>query len=408
MRIVVSCSELGRWPSSWPSVYPPIAMQAAASIPAASSGPAGGCCRIAPILAGHSAYGRFRRRKTFSLSRRKSLDGGLDVRPGAEILPASVADQREGLLEMLAHFEIAAMLTSGRKQARAMRQVVRRFLWACRIDQGTRMSAAAQQITLITAGAVEEYLADLTRTGHAPATVRNHRSALSCFCRFLMRQGLLEANPAGEIRLGRSEQRVPQWLSDDEIVLLLELARSHAIWPEVCLALATGLRVGELARLQWGDIDRRRRTLTVRKSKSHHPRTVPLCRCALLALRMQRQRVPSMEHVFPARQVWRGGWRWVDHPRDGNWWVRALKPMKAAIAKFDTLTGAGRGWYLFRHTFASRAAQAGVSLYKLAQWMGHSDVRTTEIYAHLQAGYDPDIERGAPMPAANRKKKRSQ
>ena len=51
----------------------------------------------------------------------------------------------------------------------------------------------------------------------------------------------------------------------------------------------------------------------------------------------------------------------------------------------------------FRHTFASRPAQAGVSLYKLAQWMGHSDLRTTEIYAHLQAGCDEEIEKAAPM-----------
>lgn len=43
-----------------------------------------------------------------------------------------------------------------------------------------------------------------------------------------------------------------------------------------------------------------------------------------------------------------------------------------------------------------QAARAGVSLYKLAQWLGHSDVRTTQIYAHLQAGYNGKIEKAAP------------
>ena len=46
--------------------------------------------------------------------------------------------------------------------------------------------------------------------------------------------------------------------------------------------------------------------------------------------------------------------------------------------------------HVMRHTFASLAAQAGVSLYKIGVWMGHSSSEVTEIYAHL-AAYDPDI-----------------
>jgi integrase len=53
----------------------------------------------------------------------------------------------------------------------------------------------------------------------------------------------------------------------------------------------------------------------------------------------------------------------------------------------------GRGWHLLRHTFARRLAQQGVSLYKIAAWLGHRDIRTTQVYAHLQAAYDPEIER---------------
>lgn len=48
--------------------------------------------------------------------------------------------------------------------------------------------------------------------------------------------------------------------------------------------------------------------------------------------------------------------------------------------------------HVMRHTFASLAAQAGISLYKIGQWMGHSSSEVTEIYAHL-AAYDSDINR---------------
>jgi integrase len=48
--------------------------------------------------------------------------------------------------------------------------------------------------------------------------------------------------------------------------------------------------------------------------------------------------------------------------------------------------------HVLRHTFASLAAQAGVSLYKIGTWMGHTMSEVTEIYAHL-AQFDPDINR---------------
>lgn len=48
--------------------------------------------------------------------------------------------------------------------------------------------------------------------------------------------------------------------------------------------------------------------------------------------------------------------------------------------------------HALRHTFASTLAQRGVSLYKIAAWMGHSTAQVTELYAHLTA-YDEDIRR---------------
>jgi site-specific recombinase XerD len=45
-----------------------------------------------------------------------------------------------------------------------------------------------------------------------------------------------------------------------------------------------------------------------------------------------------------------------------------------------------------RHTFASIAAQQGVSIYTIASWMGHSAIEVTELHAHL-SGFEDDIER---------------
>ena len=55
------------------------------------------------------------------------------------------------------------------------------------------------------------------------------------------------------------------------------------------------------------------------------------------------------------------------------------------VAKLEWVTP-----HVLRHTFGSQLAMAGVSIYKISQWMGHSHVETTKIYAHLQK-QDEDI-----------------
>ena len=56
----------------------------------------------------------------------------------------------------------------------------------------------------------------------------------------------------------------------------------------------------------------------------------------------------------------------------------------------------GKGYvgltHTLRHTFASHLVSNGVSLYKVSRWLGHKDLTTTQIYAHLAPG-DNDINR---------------
>lgn len=62
---------------------------------------------------------------------------------------------------------------------------------------------------------------------------------------------------------------------------------------------------------------------------------------------------------------------------------------------FDTVKeAAGVDWitpHKLRHTFASQHAIAGVSLYKIGTWLGHADMKATQIYAHLSPD-DDDID----------------
>jgi len=277
-------------------------------------------------------------------------------------------------------------------------RAVRRDLPACTARAVGRMlwwMSAVEPRDIVTAS-VKRCLAAMAAEGRAPKTLHNYLSAISSFCQFLVENGRLSTNPCRSIRLARLDRGVPCYLLPDELELALAVARKCGIWAEIMVDVSTGLRLGELARLRWEEIDFNNRQLLVSRSKSGRPRTIPLCADAIAALQAQYQLTGKFEHVFPARRTWRGGWRYIDQQRSQQSFLHAFAPIQNAVAKFRSCRGTGRAFHLLRHTFASRLAQAGVSLYKIAAWLGHSDPKTTQIYAHLQPGFDDEIEAVGP------------
>ena len=251
----------------------------------------------------------------------------------------------------------------------------------------------------LTAGKVEGFLLAEHRNGKSAHTIHNYHGAISRFCGYLTRKGVLSENVAHGIPLPAIEERPPIYLTEQEIDLALRIARRDHIFCEVVLALYTGLRMTELRLLEWKDVNLRWRYLIVRKSKSRRPRKVWLSRGAIEALKEQQGKTGQFPHVFPGGRPGgtingRGAWA-RRGPRGHEWWTSALEGIQGRIEKFQQLPKqtCGRGWHLFRHTFASRAVQAGVSLYKVSQWLGHRNMTTTQRYAHLQTSFDDDIER---------------
>ncbi len=294
-----------------------------------------------------------------------------------------------GLRGLVQEFRLVSALSASRAQASRNASVVDNFL------QVERIRRAGD----ITAPVIQSYLVALLEAGRSQKTLINHAGSLSRFCDFLIGKGLLKVNPCRLVKLRRPEKIAPRYLNDREYRKALCVAYKHHSFCEVALALYTGLRRDELRRLEWQDVEWDARKLLVRRTKSRRPRVVPLSRKALMVFRHQRRRTGRLKNVFPARRTWGwkggAGWKWQDKARHNCWWERAIRPLQEAIPKFRSLPGCstGRGWHLFRHTFASRAVQAGVSIYKVAQWLGHSDVRCTQLYAHLEPGYDEEIDK---------------
>ena len=139
--------------------------------------------------------------------------------------------------------------------------------------------------------------------------------------------------------------------------------------PMVLLALNTGLRRGELFSLKWADVDLEAQMLTVRaaSAKSGQTRRIPLNDEAHTVLTAWMKRQESTDgYVFPGEN----GARLTNITKS---WAGVVKLAKLNEFNFhDT-----------RHTFASRLVQRGVDLNTVRTLLGHSEIATTLIYAHL-------------------------
>jgi integrase len=266
------------------------------------------------------------------------------------------------------------------------------------VQLAARFLETVDEPTQINAIAIEKYLLMLQKKGRAIKTIKNHLTAIKVFCDYLVMHEILEDNPAGKIPTLQSPEEVPVCLSESEIHTLYGVARKFDMMCEVTLALKTGMRMEEMRRLEWIDVDLQRRQLLVRKSKGKRPRTIPLHQQAIEQLKIQQIRYGHLIYVFPAgrggpnmKHVWD-----VPQMRGVNWWGRkSIKILQKEIPTLKKLPtrSTGRGWHALRHTFATRAIKADVDVVKLRDWMGHKKIETTLRYIHVARHYDPDIER---------------
>ena len=204
------------------------------------------------------------------------------------------------------------------------------------------------------------------------ATSNRTHTALSGFYSFLRKMGHHPKNfkPLEDIKKKR-ETPPPDGIviwEANEIKQLLEAADTRRDGIAVWIAVLAGLRRSEIARLRWEDIFENH--LTIQKSKTGKKRDVPLS--TLLKAKLQPLRKKSGK-IVPWPDTY-GGWLSASRKLVEIYLPRDLPAIKEKHPeKF--------GWNAFRHTFASRHAQAGMSLDVIAAWLGDSPKVCKEHYA---------------------------
>lgn len=216
--------------------------------------------------------------------------------------------------------------------------------------------------SITTADVQEFYNQRLAET--SPSTANRHFSVL----RAIINKGILLKLYKGEnpcIGVGKQKENPARtnYLSQEEIkeVLLHIPERSRNL---VAFAICTGMRRGEILRLDWKDIDWTNNIIHIYISKSGNKREVPI-------MPSLRQVLLSM-HPLKTGKVFPLTEKMVEYD-----FRHTLKKLGIQNIRFHDL----------RHTFASHFMMKGGSITDLQRILGHSDLKLTQRYAHLSPTY---------------------
>jgi integrase/recombinase XerC len=224
----------------------------------------------------------------------------------------------------------------------------------------------------VDARAVRAFLAELHTRGLDPVSVARKLAALRSWFRFLRRRGVVDQNPAQQVRTPRLPRKLVSFLPIDETVALMDARHPRATARDTAmleLLYASGLRVSELVGLDLRDVDLADMTVRV-LGKGRKERIVPFGGAAGRALREYlAARGPAAGAVFLNR---RGGRLTV---RSVHTIVRRQARTAGIVKRVSPHT--------LRHTFATHLLDSGADLRMIQELLGHSRLSTTQRYTHV-------------------------
>ncbi len=220
----------------------------------------------------------------------------------------------------------------------------------------------------LTTDQIKDYLLYLIEHKHASrAMVNQSISALKLLWTSVLGRTWEDMN----IKRPKCSHELPIVFSKDEVAKLLSKTRN--LKHRTCLSLgySAGLRVSEVCNLRLSDIDRTRMQIRVFHGKGSKTRYVPLAQ-NLLGL------LDEYIHFYEPQNFF----------FEGRTKGKAISTETIGVIIRRSLRCAGiekkASFHTLRHSYATHLLEQGVNLKAIQQLLGHSSLRSTSIYLHVQ------------------------
>jgi integrase/recombinase XerC len=232
---------------------------------------------------------------------------------------------------------------------------------------------------------IREWMANLHGDNKKKTSIARKLASLRTFFQFLVREGVLENNPAKLVATPRIERKLPNHLSMEDAVRFIETPdlntdlgkRDRAILE---FLYATGMRVGELVGLNLKDIDFREKLVRV-TGKRKKQRILPFGEPSLQALMyyLNETRATFLQNCPPAERDEQAVFLNYQGTRITTRSVGRMvdKYIKLCADIHDISP------HSLRHSFATHLLDSGADLRDIQELLGHVRLSTTQIYTQV-------------------------
>ncbi|RAI87022.1 site-specific tyrosine recombinase XerD [Algoriphagus yeomjeoni] len=232
---------------------------------------------------------------------------------------------------------------------------------------------------------LRRFVNDLAKLEISDYTHARIISGIKAFYKYLMYEDVISEDPAQLLEAPKLGRKLPDTLSYQEIVELLEAIplgepEGHRNRAMLEMLYSSGLRVSELIELKKGQVFEDVGFLRV-TGKGNKERLVPIGKDALKYLNIYKDEVRVHQTIAKGHE------EYVFLNRRGKKLTRVM--IFLIIKKTAELAGIEKNIspHTFRHSFATHLIEGGADLRAVQEMLGHESITTTEIYTHLDRDY---------------------
>ena len=212
---------------------------------------------------------------------------------------------------------------------------------------------------------IYQYLMGLVAKGYSRSSQNQHINAI----KFYLEKVLKQKQKSYYIERPLKKRMLPTVLSEQEIQLIFSNIKNLKHKAILSLIYSSGIRIGEALNLTINDLDSDRMLISIRRGKGEKDRMVPMASNVLKLQRVYYKEYKPVNYLFNGNE-------------NGPYSATSVRNvLKRAVYKSYIKKNVTP--HALRHSYATHLLEKGTDLRYIQVILGHSSVKTTEIYTHV-------------------------